>query len=361
MRDRHLEIVLATDSAVPSGVGEHMLTLARALSSTYAVALAFPIEGDGARFLDRSRAAGFETIALDENFAEWLKTRRPAILHVHAGIGWEGHELVRTGWMAGIQVVRTEHLPYLLTDPIQKSRHRLAAKLSDALVVVSDAVAESYQAQGFANTITIRNGIETPLTRGARSETRAALDVVDEARIVITVARFTAQKGHETLLHAAVEVSRQLPNVVFLLVGDGLEREAMVELAASLDLANVSFLGERVDVPDLLAAADLLVLPSLFEGLPLVVLEAMALGVPVVATRVGGTAEALGEDHPFLVPPDSPSSIASAIVAALRDEAGSRTAAIRGKQRFEERFTATRMGEETARLYRAMTDGMCAA
>ena len=77
--------------------------------------------------------------------------------------------------------------------------------------------------------------------------------IVDDARIVITVARFTAQKGHETFLHAAVEVSRQLPNVVFLLVGDGLEREAMVELAASLDLANVSFLGERVDVPDLLA------------------------------------------------------------------------------------------------------------
>ena len=45
MRDRPLEIVLATDSAVPSGVGEHMLTLAGALSSTHAVALAFPIAG----------------------------------------------------------------------------------------------------------------------------------------------------------------------------------------------------------------------------------------------------------------------------------------------------------------------------
>ena len=119
-------------------------------------------------------------------------------------------------------------------------------------------------------------------------------------------------------------------------------------LRTSLFLANAS------DVPDLLAAADLLVLPSLFEGLPLVVLEAMALGVPVVATRVGGTAEALGEDHPFLVPPDSPSSIASAIVAALRDEAGSRTAAIRGKQRFEEQFTATRMGEGTAETLTAL-------
>ena len=128
----------------------------------------------GARFLDRSKAAGFETIALDENFAACLKTRRPAILHVHAGIGWEGHELVRTGWMAGIPVARTEHLPYLLTDPDQKFRHRLAASFSDALVVVSEAAAESYRAQGFADTITIRNGIEAPLTSGSFRNPRGA-------------------------------------------------------------------------------------------------------------------------------------------------------------------------------------------
>ncbi len=361
MRDRHLEIVLATDSAVPSGVGEHMLTLARALSSTHAVALAFPTAGDGARFLDRSKAAGFETIALDENFAEWLKTRRPAILHVHAGIGWEGHELVRTGWMAGIPVARTEHLPYLLTDPDQKFRHRLAASFSDALVVVSEAAAESYRAQGFVDVITIRNGIEAPLPSRARAETRAILGIDDDAPLVITVARFTAQKGYDILLQAAVDVSRQIPDVVFLLVGDGLERGAMVELAASLELANVSFLGERSDVPDLLAAADLFVLPSLFEGLPLVVLEAMALALPVVATRIGGTVEALGQDHPFLVPPDSPSLIATAIVTALRDEVESRNVAIQSKQRFLKRFTATRMAQETRVLYRALTKGVCVA
>ena len=117
-----------------------------------------------------------------------------------------------------------------------------------------------------------------------------------------------------------------------------------------LNLRTSLFSANASDVPDLLAAADLLVLPSLFEGLPLVVLEAMALGVPVVATRMGGTVEALGQDHPFLVPPDSPSLIASAIVTALRDEVESRNVAIQGKQRFDERFTATRMAQETARL-----------
>lgn len=348
-------IVLATDSAVPSGVGEHMLTLAGALAPAYDVALAFFPDGEGARFLARAAAAGFETVALGEKFPAWLGTRRPAILHVHAGIGWEGHELVETGANCAIPVVRTEHLPYMLTDPEQKSRHRMAAGLVDRLVVVSDAAAESYRAQGFLGIATIRNGIDAPVPRGGRDRTRAALGIADETRIVITVARFTAQKGHEILLHAAAEVSRTMPHAVFLLVGEGPERSAMQALAAALDLPNVVFLGQRADVPDLLAAADLFVLPSLFEGLPLVVLEAMALALPVVATRVCGTAEALGAHHPFLVPPGDPASLAGAIAAALGDETAT---GLGGRRRFEDLFTAARMGRETAALYGGVTERM---
>lgn len=358
--DRPL-IVLATDSAVPSGVGEHMLTLARALSRAHEMALVFPYNGDAARFLSRSRAAGFETVALAEGFGEWLKARRPSILHVHAGIGWEGHELVEAGWSAGIPVARTEHLPYLLTDPEQKSRHLFAAGLAETLIVVSEAAARSYRAEGFARIVTIRNGIDMPVVRSPREQIRAALSLPLGSRIVITVARFTAQKGHDCLLRAAKEVLRQMPDIVFLLVGDGPELEAMQILAASLDLPNVSFLGVRADVPDLLGAADLFVLPSLFEGLPLVVLEAMALALPVVATRIGGTIEALGDTHPFLVPPGESSPLAGAIVAALADEAAARDVGIKERKRFEERYTAARMGQETASLYRAVSMGISVA
>ena len=353
--DRPL-IVLATDSAVPSGVGAHMLTLATTLSSTHDIALVFPSNNCAARFIHRGIEAGFEIVPLDDALTGWLKARRPAILHVHAGIGWEGHELVEAGWNAGIPIVRTEHLPYLLTDTKQKSRHRLAANLAETLVVVSDAAAESYRAEGFARIVTIQNGIEAPVARRARVEMRAALSLPSEARVAITVARFTAQKGYDCLLRAAAEASQQVPHLVFLLVGDGPEREAMQTLAASLNLFNVAFFGERLDVPDLLCAADLFVLPSLFEGLPLVVLEAMALALPVVATRIGGTVEALGTDHPFLVPAADSSRLAAAIVTALTDEAASQLAGIEGRKRFEKRFTAARMGQETASLYRATSE-----
>lgn len=353
MTGDRIRIVLATDSQVPSGVGEHMLTLAGVLSSTHDLALIFPPGNDAARFIRRGSEAGFETARLDEAFPGWLKTRRPAILHVHAGIGWEGHELVEAGWNAGIPVLRTEHLPYLLTEPDQKFRHRIATSLVETLVVVSEESAESYRGEGFPSIATIRNGIDKPVVRSPRAQTRAALPVPDGSQIVITVARFTAQKGHACLLRAAKEVSREMPHIVFLLVGDGPDREAMQILATALGLSNVVFLGKRTDVPDLLAAADLFVLPSLFEGLPLVVLEAMALALPVVATRIGGTVEALGSGHPFLVPVGKPSPLAAAIVAAIADKAASQAVGIEECKRFEQRFTATRMGQETASLYQA--------
>ena len=350
-------IVLATDSYVPSGVGEHMLTLARALETTHEVALAFPARGDGTRFLRRSLQAGCETRAIHHPsaFSGWLRSRRPAILHVHAGIGWEGHQLVEAGKNAGVPVVRTEHLPYLLTDPDQKLQHSRVARLTDGLVAVSEAAAETYRAEGFSNIITIRNGIDAPKARRARSETRASLAIAENVPVVLTVARFTAQKGHEILLHAMAEVAQSVPGALLLLVGDGPDQAAVEALAASLALQNVGFLGRRSDVPDLIAAADLFVLPSLFEGLPLVVLEAMALELPVVATRVGGTVEALGGEHPFLVTAARPSLLAAMIVTSLCDDGLRRTVGWQERQRFEERFTASRMGLETAEVYHELT------
>ncbi len=346
-------IVLATDSSVPSGVGEHMLTLARALEARYQVALAFPARGDGTRFLRRSLQAGHETRAIHDRsaFSGWLRLRRPAILHVHAGIGWEGHQLVEAGRNAGVPVVRTEHLPYLLTDPDQKQQHDRAARLAHGLVAVSEAAAESYRAQGFSSIVTIRNGIDAPEARRARSETRASLDIAEDVPVVLTVARFTPQKGHGVLVQAMVQVAQRVPRALFILVGDGPDKAAIEALATTSVLENVLFLGRRPDVPDLLAAADLFVLPSLFEGLPLVVLEAMALELPVVATRVGGTVEALGSDHPFLVTAASPSLLAAAIVTALCDDDLRRAVGRKQRLRFEERFTASRMGLETAELY----------
>src|SRR4029453_11595231 len=129
--------------------------------------------------------------------------------------------------------------------------------------------------------------------------------------VILTPARLHPQKGHEYLLAAAA----QIPDATFVLAGDGPLRSELEVRARELGIAGrCLFLGERADVPDLLAAADLFVLPSLFEGLPVSILEAMAAGRPVVATAIGGTDEVVTtEQTGLLVPPRDPVAIAAAI------------------------------------------------
>ena len=95
----------------------------------------------------------------------------------------------------------------------------------------------------------------------------------------------------------------------------------MRQLAADLGLAGrVHFLGQRRDIPDLLAALDIFVLPSHSEGVSLALLEAMAAGLPVIATAVGGLPEVVTDgENGLLIPPKDPEALAAALARLLAD------------------------------------------
>jgi predicted dehydrogenase/glycosyltransferase involved in cell wall biosynthesis len=357
-KTKPFRVALATDSLNPSGVGEHMLTLSRELVASHDVVLCFPGSVAGRSFLSRAAYVGFCVKELEEDepaTAGWLRRAGIDLMHVHAGIGWEGNALARAGHAAGIPVVRTEHLPYLITDPKQGDIYREALAVVDRVIAVSDAAADSFRRVGVAahKLSTIRNGIHAPEPTSSREQIRADLGVAQSDLFVLTVARFTPQKGHSLLLAAMNEVTTSVPSARLFLAGDGHERAAMQRVAAELGLIDrVFFLGERDDVANLLAAADLFVSPSLFEGLPLAVLEAMALAVPVVATRIGGTTEALGEGHPWYAQPHDVDGMVAVVRDALTHEVARRQIGSRGKVRFEAYYQASRMAQQTASLYR---------
>ncbi|MCC7343170.1 MAG: glycosyltransferase [Bryobacterales bacterium] len=111
---------------------------------------------------------------------------------------------------------------------------------------------------------------------------RSSLRIPWGATVIGHVGRFMPQKNHEFLLRAAAEAIRENPRLHLLLVGDGPLRGEMEALASSLGIeGNVSFTGNRLDVPSLMRhAMDCFFLPSLWEGLGIVALEAQALGLP---------------------------------------------------------------------------------
>ncbi len=348
-------IVLATDSLDPSGMGEHMLTLGCALQPQFDVTLA-AIDKIEVSLLERAACGGLAVKAIDsdETFELWLKTANVALLHVHAGIGWEGHGLARAGTANGIPVIRTEHLPYLLTEIDQQALYAKESRELAHHIVVSEASRRSFEDNGVdGRRITVvRNGI-LPLKAVDRRPVDTAGNEPDCRKVLITVARFSQQKEHATLVNAMPAVLRKYPSAILRLVGKGEELANVRGLVDKLSLGrHVEFLGHRTDIAELMADADLFVLPSRFEGLPLAVLEAMSLGLPVVATRIGGTVEALGSDHPFFCEVGNPSTLADTIIHALGDRGRAKAAGQASRTRFQAEFSAQRMVDQTADVYR---------
>ncbi len=351
-------ICLLTDSMTPSGVGEHMMTLANGLEDC-----AVTIAGrSGTGLLDRAAAQGFAVKAIndgdgggDDALTAWLMRTAPDLVHVHAGIGWEGNGAVRAAAAAGIPVIRTEHLPYLLTDAAQRADHRDASAALARLICVSDAVAESHRTAGIAadRITTIPNGVAPRSAARSRSVLRGEWGMGD-APVLLMVARFTEQKGHLLLLDALPAILARHPDCVVLLAGDGPLLVPIARAVATRGLAGVvRMLGAREDIADLMAVADLLVLPSAFEGLPLVALEAMAAGLPIVATDTPGTAEAIEDGVTGRLSPADPAHFAAAVSAMLDDRAAWPAFGDAARARYETHFTADRMIADTRAVYAA--------
>ncbi len=153
---------------------------------------------------------------------------------------------------------------------------------------------------------------------------RGKLGLNEGERMIVAVGRLSKEKAQIDLLHAfkkLIDANTEI-NARLVIVGDGPEREPLVEAAASLGIRDrVVFTGQTNNVHVYYAAADALVNPSHSEGSPYVLLEAMTAGLPIVATEVGGVPEMVeNNETALLVPANDPQAMADAIARILNDE-----------------------------------------
>ena len=153
-----------------------------------------------------------------------------------------------------------------------------------------------------------------------RDAVRSALGIADDELLAVVVARLAPQKGLGTLLDATALLGDLALEVV--VAGDGPERDTLQSRIEREGLP-VRLLGHRADVPDLLAAADVVVSSAVWEGQPINLQEALHAGAVIVATDVGGTAAVLG-DAAVLVPPGDARTLARAI-RSLAEDPGERS------------------------------------
>lgn len=187
----------------------------------------------------------------------------------------------------------------------------------------------------------VANGVPLPPDPGAaRHRVRAANGLDPDTRVMITVSRLTWEKGFATLAaalrrlatrpavhlapypaaHPCAHPAAQPGRRVLLVVGDGPDRPGIEAALGGIPGLEVRFLGQRLDVGDLLSAADLFVFATLHENLSLALLEAMAHGLPVVASAVGGNIEILSRGGGLLVAPRDPQALADAIGCLLDND-----------------------------------------
>jgi glycosyltransferase involved in cell wall biosynthesis len=268
----------------------------------------------------------------------------------------------------GIPSVMTRHVMF---EPFTNLKTRLRAQLvllsarygADRVIAVSEAVRQQFARQArlpLERIETVYNGIELEKfnTRAKRAQTRAALGWAQDAPIVIMVAVLRGGKGHDVLLEALPRLRENVPNVQIMLVGDGEER-ALLERMVAPHGDVVHLLGQRMDVPELLGASDVLVLPSWSEALPTVLIEAGAAGLPCVATDVGGTREIVVDGETgYVIPKGDSTALAARLTDLLTDSARARQMGEAALRRVAQLFTLPQQAQRTAAVYqRAVVRG----
>ncbi len=339
-----------------TGAGGELMTDARALSG-----LLLHVWPDWLH-----RVAPVRDLRCLLRLARMIRRERFDLLHTHCSkAGFVGRLAAA---VAGGSTRVIHHVHGWSFNPIQPwavrraliALERLAARPGFVLLTCSESTA----AEGRRARIgrdedrkVLHYGIDrTPnLRRRGREAIRRRLGLGREDVLFLQVGNLKPQKDPVTFALASVEAGRALGRARFWIVGDGPLRAAAERIARDGGLGRrFKLLGWRRDVPDLLAAADVLVLTSRFEGLPIAVLRGMAAGLPIVATRVDGTPEAV-DGAGFIVPPGDVGAVAAAFVALGRSPRLRRVMGQRGRRR-SARFTERRAELATLALYHQCPD-----
>ena len=262
-------------------------------------------------------------------------TRARCIVHVHVGYG---------EWMS----------------PLLKWSLRRA----DALIAISAFVAQTLVDSGHRpeRIHVVLNAIDTDRWKPGigRDEIRREFGIGPDAPVVLTVCRLFEGKGPRQLIEALPALRAQRPDVRLFVVGREMQpgfRRELEDLAHDLGLnGNVIFTGQRRDVPQLMAAADVYAMPSQWEPFGLVFAEAMAMRLPIAALDNGGTPEVVAHGVTGLLSPlGDQQALTANLSALLADPARRAGMGERGRALVLDRFALARMSRDVERVYAELT------
>ncbi|MFH1066526.1 MAG: glycosyltransferase [bacterium] len=277
----------------------------------------------------RCRDAGFPVFAFhDEKWrypvaimelARLFRRQKVQIVNTHSS---------RDGWIGGLAarlarvplIIRSRHID--VTYPNRFLSRIAYGRLPHLVLTTSNKITDGLLVSldlNPAKVITVPTGVDLKKFHpDVKSDLRKELGMDPNVKLIGMASVLRSWKGHYDFLIAARAIAKKYPSVRFVIAGDGPMKETVIRQIEELELTqHVSLLGHRNDVPQVLAALDIVVLPSTaHEGIPQTMLQAMAMGKPVIGTRVGGIPEVIEDGwNGLLVPSRDAAAIAQ---AALR-------------------------------------------
>ena len=348
--------------AEKGGAQVHVLDLISGCREYCEVALA---TGDVGYLTQQAESAGIDTYlvpGLIRTVSLWqdlkatlglirlIRLLRPNVVHTHT---YKAGVLGRlAAFFCGIPAVHTAHTWCFQPGTgawwkkLGLVGEQLTARLSFRIITVSEAnkaMALSFRVGSESRIQTIHNGVGDVGIQAHPEESPAC---------IVMVARFVIQKDQMSLLRALAEVQGEWR---LRLIGDGPTYERIWKKVGELGLSSrVELLGERSDVPQLLADASIFALITHMEGLPLAILEAMRAGLPVVASDVGGVRETIDDGLTgFLIPHGNAEILRARLQTLIGDSALRRRMGKVGREKYERHFGNSSMIEKTMDIYRA--------
>ncbi len=269
-------------------------------------------------------------------------------------------------WAGGIPTIwgiRNTHLDFSTMKRSTVLTAQVCALLSrwlpERIVCCSFASCTEHQRMGYdrSRSVVIPNGFDLERFRPnpqARQEVRSELGFPTSAKLVGLAARFHPIKDHQNFLRAARILVQWMPEVRFVLCGDGIDpgNRQLASWMMEEDLAGKAYLlGRRTDMPRLLASLDVVVSSSRGEAFPNVVGEAMACGVPCAVTDVGDSSLIVDKTG-VVVPPAEPEALARAMEKLLQLPMEKRVQlGLAARKRIQEQFHLPDIAARYARLY----------
>lgn len=270
-----------------------------------------------------------------------IRAERPDVLHAH---------LNRAALWSGVAAGAT-------STPLIATAHGMTRaiyyRLAHRVIAVSKAVAAHLLSQvSKLQVAVIPNPLEAPPAAPA-SEVAALRSTLsrDGERVLLVAAKLHPNKGQRLALDALAH----LPGTRLWLAGDGPDQAELQARARRLDVASrVTFLGHRSDVPDLMRAADVLLVPSEAEAFSLVAAESLLCGTPVIAARTGGIPEVVGDDGELVADRD-PKVWVQRIQDVCGNLAAARERAARAQQRLLTSCSMELVVAQTRAIYRSLS------